>query len=104
MNKVALFDHEVITAVLRFQVRRAVMHEIAAERTARAAGSRIFGNVVGGREETRMRARGADFQRLARERVTTGGLSPRVDLGEQRRVDTYVAQVSERADGNGETR
>src|SRR5689334_2238325 len=72
MNKIALLDHKLITAVLRFDIQRAVMNEIPAERATRAAGRRIFRNVIGRRKETCVRARRADLDRLARERVTTG--------------------------------
>src|ERR1043166_5637902 len=104
MNKVTLFDHKLITAVLRFDVQCAMMYEVSAERAARTARRRIFGNVVGRREETSVCPRRADFQCLARKRVTTRRLVPLIDVREQRRIHANVAQVRKRSHRNGDTR
>src|SRR5690349_16135884 len=80
------------------------MNEISAERTTRAARRRVFGNVVSRSEEPRVRTRLTDFERLARKRVTTSAAVSRVNVRQQRRVNTNLAQVSERANRNCQTR
>src|ERR1044072_2752748 len=80
------------------------MNEISAERTTRAARRRIFGNVVSRSKESRVRTRLTDFERLARKRVTTRAAVSRVNVRQQRRVNTNLAQVSQRAHWNCQTR
>src|SRR5689334_13116713 len=104
MNKIALFNHKLITPVFRFEIQSAVVDKITAERTARASGRGIFRNVVRGRKETRVRTRRANLERLARERMTTGATVPRVDVCQQTRIDLAIAQVSQRTDRHDETR
>src|SRR6185503_1160434 len=69
VNEVALFDDKFIPAVFGLEAQRTVMNEITAEGSTRAAGGRIFRNVVSRSEEARMCARCADLECLARKRV-----------------------------------
>jgi hypothetical protein len=82
LHKVALFDDEFITAVCLFNARGAMMDQITAQRTGGASGGRIFGDVIGGRKETRMRARFANLNCLACESMATGSAALRVEFAE----------------------
>ena len=95
VNEIALLDDEFIPAVLRLETQTAVMNEIPTERPASTARRRVFGNVIGGREESRVRSRGAHFHRLARERMTARAAVPSVNVAEERCVNANVAQICE---------
>ena len=95
VNKVALLEHEFIPAVLRLQRERTVMNKVSSQCSARTARSRIFRNVVRGREETRVRARRTNLQRFACERKTSCCSATSVNVSQQRSVDMAIAQVSE---------
>jgi hypothetical protein len=64
MNKVALFDNELILALDRFQLQRSVVNEITTQRSTRASCRRIFRNIVSRREEPRMGPRLANLKSL----------------------------------------
>ena len=101
VDKIALLNHEYVNALKRIDPSRAMMNQITAQRPRRAARRRVFANVLAD-EEPRMRARVADFNRLARERVATGGIRFReiaafINLFEHRHVWPAMPQISQSA-------
>jgi len=57
LDEVALFDHEFVFPVDRFDSGGAMMDQIGAQRTAGAAGCGIFRDIVSRRKKSRMRPR-----------------------------------------------
>ena len=96
MHKVALFDYEFITAICRFNSGRAMMDQIATQRARRAAGGRIFSDVIGGRKKPRMRACIANLDRLSGEGLATGGAVLSVEFAQQVTVHATRSQVCQR--------
>src|SRR5829696_5242986 len=95
VNKVTLFNDKFIPVVLRFQSQSAVMNEISTQGSAGTASRWIFRDIVCGSEEACVRASSPDLERLTCERMATRRSAASVNIGEQRCVDTAVAQVCE---------
>ena len=68
-----MFDNETIDAVGSVYARRVMIDQVTAQRPGRAAGGRIFADILAD-EKSRMGACFADFNRLSREGVTAGGV------------------------------
>lgn len=91
VDEITLFDYEFISAVLGLEGQSTVMNQVSAQRSTGTARRGIFRNVVGRREEARVRTRRADFDRLTCERMTTRPTMTSVNFGKQLGVDTNVA-------------
>ena len=72
VHEIALLNNKSISSVARLDISRAVMHEVSSQRAGGAARCRVFRNVVGRRKQARVRARFANLDRLATERVAAG--------------------------------
>src|SRR6476620_184701 len=94
VDEVALLHHKLVATFLRLNGQSIVMNEISSKCAARTAGRRIFRDVVGRREEPGVCARGANFDRLTSECVTTCCPATSIDLRQQRSIYLAVAKVS----------
>src|SRR5439155_9498914 len=70
IDEIPLFDDKLVDAVRRIDASRIVVNEITAQRSRRTAGRLIFADIFSDKEP-RVRARLADFDRFAREGVTS---------------------------------
>src|SRR5438105_13971336 len=73
IDEVTLLDNETRDAVLSFDARRVMIDQVTAQWPSRAAGGRIFADILSD-EESRVGACFADFDRLACEGITPGGV------------------------------
>src|SRR5438552_8021106 len=96
INEIALLDHEFVNTIDWIDTGRTMMDQITAQRPRGAAGGRIFTNVLSNKE-ARMRARFANFDRLASECVATGCATERiaafVNLAEHWQVYAAVPEI-----------
>src|SRR5439155_19682629 len=79
INEISLFDHKLVNATDGLNSRRAVMDQVTAERTSRAARRRIFTDAHT-HKEPRMHASCVNLYRCALKGIVTGAAAKDITL------------------------